>query len=126
DIRMDFRTLLFKKLNLSSNATFTPYKYEGTQRTRHYLWDTDGKPVQLHDASITLGISFDGTNKKRGTESDTTDLGNEEDNEAYRNMMKNGGYKDYYDFNIPWNLSVNGSLGAYRQWKENGTDTIIF
>ncbi len=126
DIRLDFRTLLFKRLNLSSNATFTPYKYAGNQRTRYYLWDTDRKLTQLHNASITLGISFDGTNKKRGTESDTTNLGKDEDTETYRNMMKNGGYKDYYDFNIPWNLSINGSLRVYRQFKNDGTDTLIF
>lgn len=126
DIAMNFRTLLFGKLNLSSNANFTPYKHNGNQRTRHYLWDTDKKIAQLNTVNINLGISFDGMNKNRGTEKDTTDLGNEEDNELYRNLMKNRGYEDYYDFNIPWNLSVNGGLRIGRMRSNQAADSFIW
>lgn len=126
DIQVRFRTLLFKKLNLSSTATFVPYKYENGVRTKYYLWNTDKKLAQMQNFNLNLGISFDGTNKTRGTERDTTDLGNDEDNETYRNMMRNGGYNDYYDFNIPWNLTINGGLRIYRQWKKDGGDTIIY
>lgn len=127
DLAMNFRTLLFGKLNLSSNANFTPYKHEKGQRTRHYLWDTDKKIVQLNTLTLNLGISFDGTNKDRGTEKDTTNLGNEEDNDVYKNLMKNKGYEDYYDFNIPWNLSINGGvrLGRIRSRQEGIADSFI-
>lgn len=127
DIAVNFRTLLFGKLNLSSNANFTPYKYAGNQRTRHYLWDTDKKIAQLNTLNINMGITFDGSNKDRGTEKDTTDLGNEEDNDIYRNLMRNRGYEDYHDFNIPWNLSINGGLRIGRIRGRNGAaDSFIY
>jgi hypothetical protein len=126
DIAMSFRTTLFKKLNISAGANYTPYKYEGSRRSRHYLWDTDKKVAQLINANLNMGISFDATNKERGTDKDTTDLGNDEDNETYRRLMQNGRYDEYYDFNIPWNLSINGGIRVVRRYSDNKADSFIY
>lgn len=126
DIAMTFRTTLFQKLNIAGNAVFTPYEYEGIRRTRNYLWSTEGKLAKLMNAGLTMGIAFEGANKDRGTAKDTTNLGNDQDNETYKNLMKNGGYDDYYDFNIPWNLSINGGIRVLRRLSDVAADSFIF
>lgn len=126
DFNLSFRTSILSKFNISANSTFTPYHYEGRFRTRYYLWDTDKKLVQMNNANLTFGISFDGTNKDRGTAKDSSQFESEEDYINYKNLMKNGGYDDYYDFNIPWNLSLNGGIRINRNRMENKPDSFIF
>src|SRR5690606_9805774 len=50
----------------------------------------------------------------------------EKNNEQVQRLMQNGRINDYYDFNIPWNLSVNAGLSATRDRGRPSGDTILY
>lgn len=125
DINMTFRTSIANKFNISSNATFTPYHYEGIYRTRHFLYDKGEGIAKLNNAAFTVGFSFKGAESTRGTVQDSTDLNDESQNEDYKNLMKNNGIDQYYDFSIPWEFSTNMGLRINRSRSNTRADSFI-
>jgi hypothetical protein len=77
--------------------------------------------VDFTNGNLALGTSFSGQKKNKKEQEDA-----EANNDEVRRLMQRGGYDDYYDFNIPWNLSLNAGLGAYRSRRTERADTIIF
>ncbi len=119
-INMSFRTSLLKIFNVSANATFDPYKWEGKRRTSQYLMAADGGLAQFVNGNASLSFSLNGEKKNKKEQEDAI-----KGNDQVKRLLQNGGIDDYYDFNIPWNLSVNASINVNRQRWDEGKDTLV-
>lgn len=122
NINMNFRTSILQIFNIQAQATFDPYRYgPNGRRTPQYLINTGGGLARLNYASAGLGMSFHGQKKNAKEQEDA-----EKNNDEVRRLMQNGGYDDYYDFNIPWNLNVSATININRQYRSDGSDTLIY
>jgi len=121
NISMSFKTSILNKINISANASLDPYQYEGRSRTARYLAESGGGLAKISYGNLSTGLSFQGKQK----ENDKLDKAKEE-NEKVARLLNNDGYDDYYDFNIPWNLSVNGGVGLNRLRRDDKADSITF
>jgi hypothetical protein len=119
DISTAFSTNIANKINLSASANFTPYVFVNGVRTGKFLID-DGKGLaQLTNANISLSMTFAGKKKNEQEQANA-----EKNNQGVHDLLKNGGYNNYYDFNIPWNLSVSGGLSLFRTYDISGVNTL--
>lgn len=125
DMNISFRTNLFNKVNVSASSILTPYHYDGTRRTKEYIWNETGKIAQMNNANIALSMNFRGSDSKRGTPEDTTNLGDKGLNEDYRNMMNRDGISNYYDFSIPWDFTTSMGVRFNRRRSNTNPDSII-
>ncbi len=122
DISMNFRTSVLGKFNVSGTAIYSPYRYVKGRRSNDYLFNTGGGLAQLKNANIGLSTSFQGAKKNDKEREDA-----EANNEEVGRLLKNGGINDYYDFNIPWNLSINAGLAINRLYdKTSDRDTFLY
>jgi hypothetical protein len=120
-----FRTNIMDLVNISARATFDPYSYNrfSKRRVDTLLLDREGQIARLMQAEIGLSASL---RSGMGKNANKTDPRNSPD-EDIRRMMQYGRYNDYVDFNIPWNLSLQYSLGISRdQALLPDRDTFIF
>ncbi len=123
-ISLSGRTRLFKNVSINGSAALDPYYnqitsingYEYVTRVNTFYWDKNKSLGIITNANIGLGASFSPemfgkkTNKR-----------NHYDGELrYINDFPT----DYYDFNIPWNLSMNYTVSYYKyQTLNNPTGT---
>jgi len=122
NINMNFRTSILKVFNLQASAVFDPYRYNDQGvRTPEYLVNTGGGLAALRGANVGLGMSFQGEKKNEKEQEEAMAK-----NDDVKRLLQKGGYDDYYDFNIPWNLSVDASLGVQRRTRANAPDTTVF
>ncbi len=119
-INMNFRTSLLKIFNVSASATFDPYKWEGKRRTPQYLASAGGGLAQFVNGNASLSFSLSGSKKNKEEQENAM-----KNNEEVNRLLKDGGIDDYYDFNIPWNLSVSASVNVNRQRWDEGRDTLV-
>lgn len=120
NINLSFGTSILKKINISASASFDPYVYDGPVRTGRYLYE-DGGLAKLSYGNMSVGLDFQAKYKEPNKLNDAI-----EENSQVASLLKDKGYNDYYDFNIPWNLSVNGGIGFSRNRRLNKSDTLIF
>ncbi|PSK95120.1 putative LPS assembly protein LptD [Taibaiella chishuiensis] len=122
NITAAFRTSILQIFNVSANAVFDPYRYNGTRLTREYLVNTGGGLMAFTGGSVAVGVTLSGKKKNKEEQDKATG----KDGEAKR-LLGNGGYDDYYDFNIPWNLNINAGVTGNRVRRDNGlADTVVF
>ncbi|MFT4062772.1 MAG: putative LPS assembly protein LptD [Edaphocola sp.] len=121
-IAMSFRTSLLGKLNLSASANFDAYKYHLGRRTGEFLMANGGGMAKMLNASIATGISLKAPKKNEQQQKDA-----EANNDEVKRLTANGGIDDYYDFNVPWDLSINAGLSASRRFSTTGDiDSLVF
>ena len=120
-INLNFHTSLFNKINVSANAVFDPYVYENGRKTPEYLINNGGGLAAFRSANFSFGFSAQADEKDKGNVDSAANH-----NEEVSRLLGNGGIDDYYNFNIPWNLSVNGGMSIIRQIRRGKTDTTIF
>jgi len=118
-VGISFHTSLLNKINISASATFDPYVYKNGFKTPEYLINTTGKPAAFRSANMSLGFNLKGDRKDNGKVDSAAN-----DNDVVHRLLANGGINDYYDFNIPWNLNVNGGMSVIRQQRRGRGDTI--
>lgn len=118
-IGLNFRTSLFQKINISASAVLDPYVYKEGRKTSAYLINNGGKPAAFRSANLTFGFNFRGDSQNR----EAIDSARQNNNEIGRLLDNHLG--DYYDFSIPWNLSVNGGMSVLRQTRFERSDTTI-
>lgn len=122
NIFMDFRTSILQIFNITGKATFDPYRYVGGVKTPQYLFNTGGGLAKLSNASVSLGVGFKGAKKNEKEQEEA-----EKNNDEVKRLLQNGGYDDYYDFNIPWNLNIAAGISASRRYNiSDGSDTMIY
>mgnify|MGYP003575951141 CR=1 FL=1 len=121
NISMNFRTSILKVFNVSASATFDPYKYDGNRRTREYLAGTGGGVADFTNGNVALSMSFRGEKKNKEEQEDA-----EKKNDEVGRLLRNGGIDDYYDFNIPWDLSINAGINVFRNRNSELGDSMIY
>ncbi|MCS6968527.1 MAG: putative LPS assembly protein LptD [Bernardetiaceae bacterium] len=132
-IALSARTDLFKKFNVSFNATLDPYGFEllrvdttGRQRTvlqrkhRSYAWQNGNGIGVLTNASIAISANFAPPQAKRQYRS--AKASQEELDFINRNRHL------YVDFTVPWTLSLSYNLNYNKNGFENArvTQTLNF
>ncbi len=130
-ISISARTTLFKSLGINASATYDPYKYtELGQRTSAL-----GKG-RITTASLSFGYSFrsvfghEGEGSGTGSETLPRNLTAEEnrmiaDNNINPNAAVSLLQPEYYNFSIPWNLSMNYILAYSNSGANRNVDQTI-
>ncbi|HTO16969.1 MAG TPA: putative LPS assembly protein LptD [Edaphocola sp.] len=118
-ISFDGYTNLFNAINLSFGGAFDPYYYDNGKMTKYYLAEKSKNIAQLSNFNISMSWSANGIAKNIDPNSI---IGRENDEEALR-LFRNNGINGYYDFNVPWNFSINSSLSYSLQHRMNAKDT---
>jgi len=113
DFNVNFSTNILNKINLSAYGTFTPYV--NRRESGQYLLSAGKGLVKMVSGGVNLGVSFQ-ADKKNTKETEDAKKGNDEVNR----LLANGGYNNYYDFSIPWNVSIAGGLTVTRQYTNLG------
>src|SRR5690606_35405192 len=121
NVNMSFFTSILDIVRINANASFDPYKYEGTYKTPEYLLNAGGPIVNFVNGGFSMGIALAGS-KKNKAQQDSTMAANSE----VQRLLQNDGYHDYYDFNIPWNVNINAGISASRRRRVNKADTMVF
>ena len=107
-VSMDFRTTITDKLSISANATFDPYDYDFATRRRSTktAYENGNGIARFMGANVSLQSSLRSTNKQKNSPTVNSP--------EYQQVMTNGGYGEYVDFNVPWNLNVSYTLGVQK------------
>lgn len=103
------RTTLFRTLVLNYNGSFNPYVIDSLGRLHNqFLWEKERRLFRTDNSTWSAQVSFslnNNTFKKDGEKSQghpTTTILQTPYN--YNPVLMTGGY---YDFSVPWNLSIN-------------------
>ncbi len=110
NIGVNFRTNVLDKINISSNANFDPYAfdYDKGRRIKETMEDKGFGIARFSSANVSVGSNFH-SKPIGGTDNPTN-------SEEYGRIMRNAGYNDYVDFNIPWSFNFSYSLSANNQY----------
>lgn len=106
-------------VTINAGASFDPYHWVNRARTSRYLYNETGRLVDFQNGNVALGFSFRG--KKENQEEHDEKV---EQNEQMERLMRNGGYGQYYDFNVPYDVNVSYSLNANRIFRKDNTSYI--
>ena len=123
-------TKLFNQINVNANATLNPYAKENINLkeiyTNRLLWSSERRIGTWTNATLQMntGLNADMFRKKKS--SDTTGkIQSEADRLEYADMMRNP--YGYVNFDIPWSLNVNYSMGYTRSnYKTIYSQTVTF
>lgn len=120
NIRMALGSRVKDLIIINAGATFDPYYWENRVRTKHYLIDKENRLVDFQNGTVSLGFSY------RGEKKDQKEFDEEMDkNEQLNRLMTNGGYYDYYDFNVPYDVHLSYSMNANRTFRSDGKSSYI-
>ncbi len=111
-IAMNFRTNILDKLNVSASALFDPYAtdYNTGRRLPELMWQQGTGIANLRNANVALNASF------RSRQKEKSSGGAAARTDEYSQLMRNGRYNDYVDFNIPWTINVSYSLNLDKRY----------
>lgn len=107
-------------INFSASAQFNPYKYQNNRITRQYLWDVGEGIAKFHRGTVSVGLTY--RSQKQNQEEHDKLM---EEDDQYKRLMQNGGYQNYYDFNVPFDVYLNYSLNAARNYAKSDNGEII-
>lgn len=104
--RFSARTNIINLLNISASAVFDPYEwnYAENRRSTRTLQAAGKGLGRLTTAQLGFGALL---RSKARTGNTNTAATNSED---YKSLMRNNGYGNYVDFNIPWSLNLTYTL----------------
>jgi len=122
NITMNARTSILKIINISANASFDPYRYNGRIKTNEYLITSGGGLARFMRGGISAGFSYTAQKKNQEQQEDA-----EKNNDEVARLLRNGGIDDYYDFNIPYDFHLNYTMSANRSYitsREKDTITV--
>lgn len=110
NLSANFRTNVLDKVNISSSATFATYAfdYANGRQLKQLSIERGGPPGRFTGGQISLGSNFH-SKPKTGDKNPTN-------SEEYARIMRNAGYNDYVDFNIPWSFNFSYSLNANKSY----------
>ncbi len=120
-IAVSFRTNILDKLNITSNASFDPYAldYNTGLRLQQFNESLGRGFARFTAANVALGANFH--SKASGTGGS-----NPTNSEEYARIMKNAGYNDYVDFNVPWSFNFSYAMTAANNYSGfTHSDTLV-
>ena len=127
DFNIYFRSNILQIINLTGNATISPYQQDAFgRRTRAYTWQ-GGKfsPGRFVSGFLALNANFRSKPKDEKKEKEIQDYtrerssGYDEFNREVNMIRQNP--SEYADFNIPWSLNFSYALNLSRQIKPDYT-----
>lgn len=121
NVNMSFFTSVLNIFRVSANAVFDPYVYNGSRKTSQYLVNNDAGLAKFSNGGMSIGIVLAGAKKNVEEQKEA-----EENNDEVKRLLQDDRYKDYYDFNIPWDLNINAGISASRVRRANKADTLYF
>lgn len=107
-------------INMSASAQFNPYKFINNRMTKDYLYDLGEGLAKFHRGMVSVGLNY---RAKKDNQKEHDDKMEEDD--QYQRLMSNGGYDQYYDFNVPFDVYLNYSLNAARNYARSDNGEII-
>ena len=134
NIGVSASTNLFNKLNVSGNLNFDPYAVdERGKRINKYNLVATGVPLRLTNASLSMGISFNGKgtldgNDGRRSASEGSGRGSSSgsgDANSYQRIYYHpitgeyipGGFVYYMNPNAPWSVNFNYSFSYSKSYQ---------
>ncbi len=105
-LNLTFSTNVLDIVNVNASAVFDPYLFsyeEGRRIDRTMLGNGTGI-ARFSNANLSLSTQL---NSKATGERNSNPAVNSPD---YQRLMAYGGYNDYVDFEIPWNISINYAI----------------
>ena len=135
NIGVSASTNLFNKLNVSGNLNFDPYAVdERGKRINKYNLVATGVPLRLTNASLSMGISFNGKgtldgNDGRRSASEGSGRGSSSsgsgDGNSYQRIYYHpitgeyipGGFLYYMNPNAPWSVNFNYSFSYSKSYQ---------
>jgi hypothetical protein len=118
NISAQFRTILFKKLNVFSNAVFDPYQVNAKGRRLDRYTFADGRFARLVNASMNMSLELNPDVLKKGTTEEPPRT-NRPSLETDRNLVA-----EYVDFKIPWTLSLTFTANYFNNPNPRTKDQI--
>jgi len=109
-IGVNFRTNVLDKINISSTANYDPYgfDYYNGVRLKETMLERGTGIGRFTTGNISLGSNFHSKPK--------TGAPDPSNNQEYARLIRNAGYNDYVDFNVPWSFNFSYSLNASSQY----------
>lgn len=120
NVGLAFRTNILDKINITSSATYDPYAtdYATGRRLPQTMIELGRGLAHFRQASVSLGSNFH--SKPAGGANSPTN------SEEYARVMRNAGYNEYVDFNIPWSMNLSYTLNANNNYSAySHKDTVI-
>ncbi len=117
---LSFRTSVLNKINVSSSANYDLYSFDKTtgRRLPQTMYDKGEGLARFTGATVAFGSNFH-SKPKGGANSPTN-------SQEYARIMRNAGYNEYVDFNIPWSFNVSYSLTGNKSYLvATQKDTIV-
>lgn len=99
-VNVAFRTNILNKINLTGSAQFDPYayNYDLGRRSTTLVFQEGNGVLRFRNANLAVSANFRSRERKKTAKAARS--------EQFSSLMQNGGYYDYVDFDIPWNLNL--------------------
>jgi hypothetical protein len=110
DISMTFRTNILDKISISGSSRYDAYALDYTtgQRIDRTMIDQGTGFGRFKSASLALGSNFHSA--------PLNSANNPTNSEEYTRVLRNAGYNDYVNFNIPWSFNISYTMDYSRNW----------
>jgi lipopolysaccharide assembly outer membrane protein LptD (OstA) len=110
DIGVNFRTNVLDKVNITGSAGYSPYAFDyGKGRIMETLNIEHGTGVgRFKSANLSVGSNFH--SKPKGSDKERTN------SEEYLRVLRNAGYNEYVDLNIPWSFNFTYTMSVNKQF----------
>lgn len=106
DIRAGLNTSLMKIVNINMDANFSPYAVdENRRRINAYAWKYSRDPLHFKTFRTSINTRLSPETFKKKTQPEDAKFTGEEDDEEMEGIKSHP--EEYYNFHIPWNLSLN-------------------
>lgn len=123
-IGVNARTRLFNKLDITSSATFDPYRMEEGRRINQLLI-CHGGFVRMTNASASVSTSLRSKDKSQQKTNTEPNVGAPPPPPTLREELQyiNDNPAAYIDFNVPWNLNIGYNLNYIPQYQTKVSTT---
>lgn len=116
NLNITYRTTLMQKINVRGTMSYSPYAIDTATgaRKNEFEYNSSKKPLRFERATLAVGASFPLRNNNTQAQNNQDQVNN-----------IGGNYNNYVDFNIPYTLSVNYTLGIQKIYlTESQKDTL--
>ncbi len=120
DIGVNFRTNVLDKVNITGSAAYSPYAFDYGKGIRLQTLNIEqGTGIgRFKNANLSVGSNFH--SKPKGGAKDRTN------SEEYLRVLRNAGYNEYVDLNIPWSFNFTYTMSFNKQYSSfSYKDTIV-
>ncbi len=119
---IQFRTAIADRINVSASSVLDPYglDLETGRRQRVTALERGAGIGRVSRTEISLSANFSSSQRTPGPErvAERTD--------EFTRLTRPGGYNEYVDFNVPWNVSFSYSLGVSNNYiATRRADTLV-